>query len=171
MQVIVKIITVEPQTQEKQENHEPPTNTSTSSTGVANNASETIPPIIVIGSMPNKSSLFKTNNNITLDSFGGVPNHLSKANASSIGSSTTTSTPQDEAQTSGSVSELKRLLSASASSKPVPNFGKPNLAPKPPGNQLTPGSANGSMPTSPLLQGGAVKGNAVSRHHSMRTPR
>lgn len=170
MQVIVKIITVEPQTQQQQ-NHELPTNTS-SSTGVANNASDTSPPIIVMGTMPNKSSLFKTNNNnITLDSFGGVPNHYPKANASSIGSSTTTSTPQDEAQTSGSVSELKRLLSASASSKPVPNFGKPNLAPKPPGNQLTPGSANGSMPTSPLLQGGAVKGNTVSRHHSMRTPR
>lgn len=170
MQVIVKIITVEPQTQQQQ-NHELPTNTS-SSTGVANNASDTSPPIIVMGTMPNKSSLFKTNNNnITLDSFGGVPNHYPQANASSIGSSTTTSTPQDEAQTSGSVSELKRLLSASASSKPVPNFGKPNLAPKPPGNQLTPGSANGSMPTSPLLQGGAVKGNTVSRHHSMRTPR
>lgn len=171
MQVIVKIITVEPQTQQQQ-NHELPTNIS-SSTGVANNASDTSPPIIVMGTMPNKSSLFKINNNknITLDSFGGVPNHYPQANASSIGSSTTTSTPQDEAQTSGSVSELKRLLSASASSKPVPNFGKPNLAPKPPGNQLTPGSANGSMPTSPLLQGGAVKGNTVSRHHSMRTPR
>lgn len=170
MQVIVKIITVEPQTQ-KQQNHDLPTKT-TSSSGVANNASDTRPPIIVMGTMPNKSSLFKTNNNnITLDSFGGVPNHYPQANASSIGSSTTTSTPQDEAQTSGSVSELKRLLSASASSKPVPNFGKPNLAPKPPGNQLTPGSANGSMPTSPLLQGGAVKGNTVSRHHSMRTPR
>lgn len=170
MQVIVKIITVEPQTQQQQ-NHDLPTNTP-SSTGVANNASDTSPPIIVMGTMPNKSSLFKTNNNhITLDSFGGVPNHYPQANASSIGSATTTSTPQDEAQTSGSVSELKRLLSASASSKPLPNFGKPNLAPKPPGNQLTPGSANGSMPTSPLLQGGAVKGNTVSRHHSMRTPR
>lgn len=117
----------------------------------------------------NKSSLFNTNTSEV-------------ANESSLGSTQ----PLEEAQiVSGSVSEMKRLLSqsgvlggggvgAGVASKPVPNFGKPNLAPKPPGNQLTaPGSANVSTPTSPLLSPGlhgAVKAT-VSRHHSMKTPR
>lgn len=45
------------------------------------------------------------------------------------------------------------------SSKPVPNYGKPNCAPKPPGIQqlVKPPGVNGK-PT-------------VSRHHSMKTPR
>lgn len=203
-QVIVKIITIEAQQQPN--NHHNPTHfdhtisssTSSTTTGVAiNNNNKNTSSVIAIsppqskmvGSMiPNQSSLFKSHSTFDQD-----PNP--NANASSIGSTPTTTTgtlgrqrphqqsppPQqheDEAQqtVAGSVSELKRLLSASAASKPAPNYGKPNLAPKPPGNQLTPGTpANGSTPTSPLLQGGgggvgAVKAT-VARHHSMRTPR
>lgn len=47
-----------------------------------------------------------------------------------------------------------------AVNKPVPNYGKPNCAPKPPGIQQIIAAKNGST-TRP----------AVSRHHSMRSPR
>lgn len=47
-----------------------------------------------------------------------------------------------------------------AINKPVPNHGKPNCAPKPPGIQqiIAAKTGNGNRP-------------AVSRHHSMRSPR
>lgn len=50
--------------------------------------------------------------------------------------------------------------------KPVPNYGKPNLAPKPPGMQLNTslGSSSGGSSNGPNR-------NMVGRHHSMRSPR
>lgn len=149
------------------------------------NHTETSPDISIttMRAFPNQSSLFGRGN-----TSSGVfnPNSDPNVNAISIGSTQSSSlggnrqqqpqSPQNETQVTGSVSEMKRLLSAAASSATsAPSFGKPNLAPKPPGNQLTPGGggANGSMPTSPLLSSGLhgpVK-TTVARHHSMKTPR
>lgn len=51
-----------------------------------------------------------------------------------------------------------------ASSKPIPNHGKPNCAPKPPGiSQMIAAKNNG-------VAGGSPR-PTVSRHHSMKTPR
>lgn len=129
--------------------------------------------------VPNKSSLFQNNNTNSRSSSKITPDREEEeealANASSIGS--TPQTPPEDAQiVSGSVSEMKRLLQSQAGGtlKPVSNYGKPYLAPKPPGGSqlMTPGT-NVSTPTSPLLSSalhGAVKAT-VSRHHSMKTPR
>lgn len=185
-QVIVKIITMEPQPTQNQQSTTPqilpepditpPHITDTfgpnSLTDNTNNNNRTSIIPNVGTATPNASSLF--NNCRRSPEINSDPSH---ANAHSIDSTSSTrgqSPPQqDEVPAHGSVSEMKRLLSASSSPKPVPNFGKPNLAPKPPGNQLTPGGANGSTPTSPLLSSGLHgAGKAtVSRHHSMKTPR
>lgn len=188
-QVTFKIITMEPQSPQSPP---PPvvdinTEIPLTSSSLTDNT-ETSPDIsITKRAPPNQSSLFGKSNTCS-----GVLNPHSDphANSISIGSTQSSSggyrppplqqqqSQQDEAQVTGSVSEMKRLLSAAASAattspKPVPSFGKPNLAPKPPGNQLTPGGANGSTPTSPLLSSGLhgpVK-TTVARHHSMKTPR
>lgn len=61
--------------------------------------------------------------------------------------------------------------SASLSSKPVPNHGKPNCAPKPPNFQQNVVVSNGPKTST---NGGCVPTAGkptVSRHHSMKTPR
>ena len=169
-QVTVKIITMEPNILHchphdpnisPPEKASPTTSPTRTSAVVSVNNTFVTPP-------KNKSSLFDS-----------VEHPQHDVNPSSIGSTPQPSTPglQQEEIVSGSVSEMKRLLMSGGgtSPKPAPNFGKPNLAPKPPGSQLTPGGGGGgpgSKPTSPLLSpGGAALKATVSRHHSMRTPR
>lgn len=60
----------------------------------------------------------------------------------------------------------------SDSSKPVPNHGKPNCAPKPPGVKTVTNTINGLTATSNGNSGVTSSGRpTVSRHHSMKTTR
>uniref|UniRef100_A0A8W7P281 WH2 domain-containing protein n=1 Tax=Anopheles coluzzii TaxID=1518534 RepID=A0A8W7P281_ANOCL len=79
-----------------------------------------------------------------------------------FGGTTTTTVPttanSSSAMGNGSVPTVAAVPVAP---KPVPNYGKPNLAPKPPGMQLGGTAADGGSGTRPT----------VSRHQSMRSPR
>lgn len=178
-QVIVKIITMEEATSPNNMNHHTASDWSVVVVDpMVNHASTVIPIRTGAAATPNKSSLF--NSRVPQTPPGSFPNadqpFANPPPQRSIGSSAA----GEDTQPTVSVSEMRRLLSqASAttttptSPKPSPSYGKPNLAPKPPG-------ANGSTPTSPSLTSpGLVSGNrqpmttkaTVARHHSMKTPR
>lgn len=90
--------------------------------------------------LPNKSSLFGTNgiSSAAGPTATGSNNSLATATVTS-----TTTTPTNKSPT--------------PSMKPVPNHGKPNFAPKPPGLQQ--------------LALASSQRTTVSRHHSMKSPR
>lgn len=118
----------------------------------------------------------------------GKPSYSSqKSQAPSTPSPSTTNGPTSSSVTSpvGGISLLpnKSTLfggtggngssgNSSASGSPVPpqttkptiNYGKPNLAPKPPGMQLNTSGGGGTA-------GSGANRNMVGRHHSMRSPR
>lgn len=92
------------------------------------------PPANGINLAPNKSSLFaKSANNLD-----------SSSSSTSSGTNITPNMVTNNGSGNGTT----------ATAKPVPNHGKPNCAPKPPGIQQIIAAKNG-----------------VSRHHSMRSPR
>lgn len=73
------------------------------------------------------------------------------------------------------VANVSASLSSASSesqlnSRPTPNHGKPNFAPKPPGIQqiIAAKSAAAPPPPPPVTNGTRP---SVSRHHSMKTPR
>lgn len=98
---------------------------------------------------PNRSTLFQ--------SLGTVSSSESSSSSSSSGSVTN--------------------LSATANGgRPMPNHGKPNCAPKPPGiHQIIAAKNGGSTLSIAAAPTTHVNGSAgrptVSRHHSMKTPR
>ncbi len=98
---------------------------------------------------PNKSSLF---------------NNMSQT--TNVSSSSTSSVDRES---NSSISSLNNTSSSTQQLKPVPNHGKPNCAPKPPGIQQIIAAKNGSNGTTNGSNGTGRP--TVARHHSMKTPR
>jgi hypothetical protein len=96
------------------------------------------PPLSLLA---NKSSLFNNNNSNFTNN---------QTNAQHIQTNNTILQSQILLQTQISSSQTNNV-------KPIPNYGKPNLAPKPPTQQLLSVKTNGRA--------------TVSRHHSMKSPR
>ncbi|XP_037051851.1 WAS/WASL-interacting protein family member 2 isoform X2 [Bradysia coprophila] len=121
----------------------------------------------------NSSALFKKQTNSHSTSLSPTTNGISlnsntvvAPNKSSLFSNMSQTTTTNDRESNSSISSLN---SNSNSTKPVPNHGKPNCAPKPPGIQQiiaakggNNGSTNGSNGTGRPT---------VARHHSMKSPR
>lgn len=80
--------------------------------------------------------------------------------------SQTTNTSNDR-ESNSSISSLNNTSNSIQQLRPVPNHGKPNCAPKPPGIQQIIAAKNGSTSNSSNGTGRPT----VARHHSMKTPR
>uniref|UniRef100_A0A182SUS1 WH2 domain-containing protein n=1 Tax=Anopheles maculatus TaxID=74869 RepID=A0A182SUS1_9DIPT len=78
-----------------------------------------------------------------------------------FGSNTTTTAAAATSSVLMGNGSVPTMASIPVAPKPVPNYGKPNLAPKPPGMQLGGTAGDGGSTTRPT----------VSRHQSMRSPR
>ncbi|KFB40707.1 AGAP001886-PA-like protein [Anopheles sinensis] len=94
------------------------------------------------------------------------------ANRSALfgGTATATTTPTIPPSTASNNNSSSNNVvgngSVPSATKPVPNYGKPNLAPKPPGMQLAMAGEGGQSGG-----GNAATRPTVSRHQSMRSPR
>lgn len=124
-----------------------------------------------ISILPNKSALYGNHNN-----NNNVNNNINSKHNNHVNTNTIT-----VKMTSSSSSSSSSTSSLSATTnKVVPNHGKPNCAPKPPGIQnIAGGAKNGLSPTTTTTattNNGHGSGNSigrpiVSRAHSMRSPR
>lgn len=86
--------------------------------------------------------------------------------------SQTTNTTVDRESISSN-SSLNNTGNSIQQLKPVPNHGKPNCAPKPPGIQQIIAAKNGNNGNSGTNNNGSngTGRPTVARHHSMKTPR
>lgn len=106
------------------------------------------------------TSLSPTTNGISISSNTIIaPNKSSLFN--NMSQTTTASSVDRESYSSNLTQQLK----------PVPNHGKPNCAPKPPGIQQIIASKNGNGNGSSTNGSNGTGRPTVARHHSMKTPR
>lgn len=111
------------------------------------------------------TSLSPTTNGISISSNTVIaPNKSSLFN--NMSQTTNTSVDRDS---NSSISSLNNTSNSSQQLKPVPNHGKPNCAPKPPGIQQIISAKNGNNGNSNGSNGTGRP--TVARHHSMKTPR
>lgn len=108
------------------------------------------------------TSLSPTTNGISISS-----NTVIAPNKSSLFNNM--SQPSTNASVDRESSSSNSSLNSTQQMKPVPNHGKPNCAPKPPGIQQIISAKNGNNGTSVGSNGTGRP--TVARHHSMKTPR
>lgn len=129
--------------------------TSTSASNTSSSTTSVISQTILgnnFNVLPNKSSLFNTN-----------------LSSSSLQISTNTTSQTSSSTSLSSYNSNNSIIQQQQMNKPVPNYGKPNLAPKPPGMQSLQLSL--ALPSQPATGRNSNGRPTVARHHSMKTPR